>query len=278
MIEITELAAERQETIKKILKLRGDVRVDDLCSELHISAATARRDLSELDQRGAARRVHGGAVSLDGMLDEQIFDDKTNIAAKQKQKIAELAVSLIKPTDSIYLDGGSTILPLARLLTDMHRLTVVTNSLRVASLLSGNGPRLILVGGDLRRISQTFVGPMTQAFLQQIYLDTAFMGTIGLSEKEGLTTTDPAEAFTKTIVLSRARRVIVLADSSKLGKISFANFGKAEDMETLITDEDADPAILARLKKRGVRILQHAHNSNTNNGKGNRNADVPEQQ
>lgn len=250
-----KLAEVRLANIRKLLKEHGMIRVEELCKDLNVSAATVRRDLAELHSRGLAQRVHGGAVYIAGILDEPVFDDKTSIAGKQKQYIAKLALKLIKPNDSIFLDGGSTVLALARLLSDMPRLTIVTNSLRVASALSGSGPRVIVAGGELRRLSQTFVGAMTAPLLGELCLDKAFMGTIGLSEKEGLTTTDPGEAFTKKLVMSRASKTILLADSTKLGKVSFSRFGNITDIHTLVTDRNANSVFTKRLRKKGLNIL-----------------------
>ncbi len=255
MSDAIGLAAERQEKIRKMLKREGVVRVEQLCAAMSVSPATIRRDLADLDQRGLARRVHGGAVSLQSVLDEPVFDDKTGIAAREKQSIADEALKYVKNSDSIFLDGGSSVLALARLIADMQGITVVTNSLRVAATLSSHGPRCILVGGELRRISQTFVGPLTEPMLSGLHLDTAFMGTIGLSEENGYTTTDPAEAFTKRLVIARARNVVALADSSKLGKESFSHFADLNQIGTLITDSSADAAIVKRLSKQGVEVV-----------------------
>ncbi len=254
-IDTTGLAAERLERIKEILKRRGVARVDELCRELGVSAVTVRRDLAELDSRGQVRRVHGGAVRIEGLLEEPVFDDKTMIAAKQKQAIAEKALSFIKPNDSIFLDGGSTVLTLARLLVSMNRLTVVTNSLRVACVLSGNGPRIILVGGELRSLSQTFVGALTEHITSRIHVDSAFMGTIGLSVEEGMTTTDPREAYTKDLLMERARQVILLADSSKVGKVSFVKFGSLEKVNILITDNGVSSKEAAGFRKKGIKVF-----------------------
>ncbi len=253
--ETTGLAAERFEAIRRILKQRGVVRVEELCRELAVSAATVRRDLAELDLHGQVRRVHGGAVCVEGRLEEPVFDDKAAIAAKEKQKIAEAACRFIKPKDSIFLDGGSTVLALARLLDGMSQLTVVTNSLRVAGIFSSAGPRLILVGGEFRRLSQTFVGSLTQPLIEKLSVDTAFMGTIGLSVDGEMTTTDPREAQTKELVISHARQVVLLADSSKVGKVSFVNFGSLKDIDVLITDSNAGKKEVAKFRKSGTKTV-----------------------
>lgn len=253
--ETTRLAEERYERVLQILRERHVARVDEISRELAVSEATVRRDLVALDKRGRLRRVHGGAVSLDGRMDEPVFDDKAELAAREKQRIAEAALRSLKPTDSIFLDGGSTVLALARLLTGMTQLTVVTNSLRVAALLAAAGPRMILAGGELRRLSQTLVGTLTRPLLDQLRVDTAFMGTIGLTAADGLSTTDPREAYTKELVMTQARQVILLADSSKLGKVSFVKFSSLADVDILITDDKAQDRELKRLRKQGVKVL-----------------------
>ena len=232
------------------------VRVDELSAELSVSSATVRRDLAHLDRRGCVRRVHGGAVCVEGRLEEPVFDDKAAIAAKEKQKIAAAAFKLIKPRDSVFLDGGSTVLALARLLDGMGQLTVVSNSLRVAGMFSASGPRVIVVGGELRRLSQTFVGSLTEPLVDKIRVDTAFMGTIGLSPDGGMTTTDPREAYTKELVMARARRVVLLADSNKIGKVSFVRFGRLSDVNVLVTDSEAAKKDLAKFRKVGIKVVK----------------------
>ncbi|HAS83886.1 MAG TPA: hypothetical protein DCS43_14725 [Verrucomicrobia bacterium] len=119
--------------------------------------------------------------------------------------------------------------------------------------LASAGPRLMLLGGEFRRRSQTIVGTMTRSLLETIYLDVAFMGTIGITEA-GLTTTDPNEAFTKQLVMTRARRVVLLADSSKIGKVSFAHAGALSDIGVLVTDGGADPQFVKKIRKVGVTV------------------------
>jgi len=255
IIEATTLAPERLERIRGILKDRRVIRVDELSTELGVSTATVRRDLTELDRVGHVRKVHGGAVGLEGRLEEPLFDDKASIAAREKQAIAKRAVDTIQPNDSVFLDGGSTVLALAHLLVNHSALTVVTNSLRVAGALSGTGPRVLLVGGDLRRLSQTFVGPLTEPLIERLHFDKAFMGTMGLSFQDGMTTTDPAEAFTKKLVMKHAEHVFLLADSSKMNKVTFAHAGNVRQIGTLITDGGISTPFKRRFKNCGVNVV-----------------------
>lgn len=250
-----ELAAARLEKIQRILAERRIISVSDLCQSLDVSPATIRRDLLDMEKAGHVRRVHGGAVAAEGRLSEPLFDDKTAIAADEKRRIAEAALQFIKPRDTIFLDGGSTILALAARLASMADITVVTNSLRVVTALSGGGPPVILVGGEFRRLSQTFVGPLSGAVLDKLRVDTAFMGTIGLSAAAGMTTTDPREAHTKELVMGHAGRIILLADSSKIGKVSFVRFGREDALDVLVTDRGAPAAELQRFRKQGIRVI-----------------------
>ena len=250
-----DLAPQRLEELRGILGQNRVVRVEELTRQLGVSAATIRRDLGELEKLGEVRRVYGGAVSTGGRLDEPLFDDKTSVAAAEKRRIAETAATYIKPNDTIYLDGGSTVLELARLLKDRSNITIVTNSLRAAVELAGRGPRLILVGGELRRLAQTTVGPLTRFMIQELHVDKAFMGTIGLTLAEGLTTTDPTEAYTKELVMEHARETILLADSSKAHKISFTRAGRLEKIRVLITDKSIDRRLSKELRKQGMEVV-----------------------
>ena len=235
------------------------MRVDTLAETLKVSAATIRRDLVELEQQGLLRRVHGGAVPASRNLEEPLFDAKASLHAAEKQQIAELAIRTINPTDAIFLDGGSTVLTLARMLVSWQQLTVVTNSLRVASLFSGGGPRMILAGGEFRPLSQVFVGALSRPMLEKIHVDTAFMGTIGLHAEEGLTTTDPREALTKELVMQHASRTVLLADSSKFDSVSFVRFAGITDIQTVITDPHAPRTTCETLSQAGVEILPPVH-------------------
>lgn len=254
----TGLAAERQERIRELLRGQRIARVAELSGALRVSPATIRRDLEDLERHGSLRRVHGGAVAVDGNLDEPLFDDKASVAEREKEGIAAAALQFVRPKDTVFLDGGSTVLALARRLLTFPHLNVVTNSLRVAHIFSGAGPRMILVGGECRRLSQTLVGPLTRPVLEATHFDVAFIGTVGISVADGLTTTDPAEAFTKELAIARARRVVLLADASKFGKDSFVRFASISDLDALITDAAAPADQLAGFRKAKVTVVSVA--------------------
>ncbi len=251
-----DLAPHRRERLRLLVESRRAARLDELSAALGVSQATVRRDLDELASAGKLRRVHGGAVAMDDRVTEPGFEVKAAEAAQEKARIAARAVELLSPDDTVYLDSGSTVLEVARLLRGWGRLTVVTNSLPVANELAGRGPRLILVGGELRPTSLALVGPLTQHLLEHLHVDRALMGTFALSLDEGLTTTDPAEAWTKELVMRRAHEVILLADSRKVGTRSFVRAGRLDAVDVLVTDEGIDERTARALERRGIRVIR----------------------
>ncbi len=252
---VVAFAPERRERVKQIVRSRHAVRVEDLKAELGVSTATIRRDLHELEEEGELRRVHGGAISVDTRPIEARFEAKAARHAAEKQRIAERAAELVAPDATVYIDAGSTCLELARLLASRTDITVVTNSLPAIVELAGQGPRLIVIGGELRPLSQALVGPLSTPVLDELYVDHAFVGTFSLSLDAGLTTTDPAEAFTKERALTRAREVVLLVDGTKLGTRSFAHAGRLDQVDVVITDAELDDEALSTFANAGVRVL-----------------------
>ena len=124
-----------------------------------------------------------------------------------------------------------------------------------ARTLAGQGPRLVVIGGELRALSQALVGPLSTKVLDELYLDHAFVGTFSLSLDAGMTTTDPAEAFTKEHVLAHARESVLLVDGSKLGTRSFAQAGRLDQIDVVITDIALDEEASATFEHAGVRVL-----------------------
>ncbi len=254
-VTVSDLAALRRQRLSLLVESRRAVRLEELSTALGVSQATVRRDLDELAAGGRLRRVHGGAVAIDERAGEPHFETKAATAAAEKLRIAQRAVELLAPDDTVYLDSGTTVLAVARLLHGWNRLTVVTNSLPVATELMGRGPRLIVIGGEVCATSQAIVGPLTRAILDTIHVDRALMGTYALSLQDGLMTTDPSEAYTKELVMTRAREVIVLADAGKLATRSLVRAGRLDDVDVLVTDARVDEPTLRALKRHRVRVI-----------------------
>lgn len=244
---------DRQHQILQLLA-QGEMQVGELADTLAVSEATIRRELNHMSAHGQLRRVHGGAT-LDGIARmEPIFSDKQGINTREKTAIAQRALELVTDGSTVYIDGGSTLLVMARLLCRKRNLTIVTNSLMAAANLMDTEHRLILIGGEFRSLSRTLVGPLTAPVIQTLHVDIAFMGTIGFTATDGMTTTDPAEAFTKTQIMSRADRVVLLVDQSKLGLSSLARSGTLSDIDIVVTD-GANATFTDRLEQAGVQLI-----------------------
>ncbi len=244
----------REQEILDLLHDHDVVQVTDLVAALGVSEATVRRDLASMEERGLLSRVHGGATLTGIARREPLFHDKEGRNTSAKKAIANVAVGLIDNGDTVYRDGGSTVLQLAKLLDRRLNLTIVTNSLMAASSLMDTDHRLILVGGEFRKLSRTLVGTLTAPVIRSLHVDKAFMGTIGFTIQKGMSTTDPNEAYTKDLVMASAGQVILLADSTKLGVSSFACCDRPGDLDLLITDA-IDPEMQQALEARDIRVL-----------------------
>lgn len=250
------LSPEREKLIMDSLN-GGICTIAELSARLGVSEATVRRDLQSLEDQRLVRRVHGGAepVRRTGA-GEPLFNEKTSLNASEKELIAERALDYIQDNDAIFLDGGSTVLALARKLHKRKNLTVVTNSLMAASELMETSHRLILLGGEFRARSRTLVGPLTSRILESLAIHTAFLGTMGFTVESGISTSDPNEAYTKELVMKRAGQVILLADSSKLGTPSLAGSGAVEDIDLIISDQNVPADMIAKLAKKHIEVIR----------------------
>ncbi|MBR2438645.1 MAG: DeoR/GlpR transcriptional regulator [Lentisphaeria bacterium] len=248
------LSTEREALILRCIA-EGIKTVGGLVEELNVSEATVRRDLENLEQQGLLRRVHGGAELVKNPKTEPVFAEKTGLRADEKARIAHLAEQCINDGDTIFLDGGSTVLELARLLSDKKGLTIVTNSLMAASELMETECRLIIVGGEFRPLSRTLVGPLTGNTLKSLHIDKAFLGTMGLTLEQGLTTTDVNEAYTKHLAAEVSDEVYVLADSSKIGTNQFVTCDPVSAIDYLITDAGISQDMIKQLKKEKVEVI-----------------------
>ncbi len=235
------LARHRQSLILQAVRSDGSARVSDLTQQLGVSDMTIRRDLEVLARDGLVEKVHGGAV-LPGSpaSHEPGFEDKLVLERPEKASIAHTAASLVRPGTAIAITAGTTTFALAQCLVDVPGLTIVTNSLRVANLFSGNrgadGTTIVLTGG-MRTPSDALVGPVADLTIKSLHFDTLFLGCNGIDPEAGLTTPNLAEAETNRTFIKLARRVVVLADHTKWGVVSLASFASLEEVNVLITDD-----------------------------------------
>jgi DeoR family fructose operon transcriptional repressor len=251
-------AEERQHAIATLVTERGRLAVTAVAEEFGVTTETVRRDLSSLERAGMVRRVHGGAVPAGALtLVETGLGERHGTRTEAKRAIAAAAISLLPAADgSVLLDGGSTTAALADVLPTDRRLYVATNSVPIAARLSASpAVTLHVLGGRVRGITQTAVGDATVRALRDLRLDVVFLGTNGISAGHGFSTPDEAEAATKRAMVRAAQRVIVLADSSKLGREHLVRFATVENVDVLVTDGDADPGVVAELETTGIEVL-----------------------
>lgn len=248
--------ADRLNEILEELSADGAVGVAELADRLGVSSATIRRDLELLEEQRLLTRTHGGAVGQ-GVLYELPLRYKSARRQDEKRRIASAAAASVDDGSAVGLTGGTTCTEVARHLIDRQRLTVVTNALNIASeLVIRPNLKLVVTGGYARAESYELVGPLAERSLAGLNLDVVFLGTDGISSGAGLTTHHEVEAHTDLALIERARRVVVVADSSKIGIVAFAQICPIELVHELITDTDAPEEKVAELNEAGVAVTR----------------------
>ena len=250
-------AEQRQQCILERARSDGWVDVAALAAKFAVTAETVRRDLTALERHGLMRRVHGGAIPVERLGFEPGIGVRDAVMTEEKQRIAKAAVAELPAGGSVLVDAGTTTARLAELLPGDRDLTVVTNALPIALTLSVRpGLTLLLVGGRVRGRTLAAVDDWALRVLRDLLVDVAFIGTNGISVERGLTTPDPAEAAVKRTMLESARRVVVLADNTKVDADHFASFGGIQDVDVLVTDSGLDEAAARRLEAAGPRVVR----------------------
>jgi DeoR family transcriptional regulator of aga operon len=245
---------ERFSAILDQLSANGSASVEDLSERLGVSGATVRRDLRQLADQQLLARTHGGAV-VQAVSYELPVRYRTERHSEQKQRIARAAADLVPQGGVVGITGGTTTTEAARVLASRQDLTVVTNALNIAAELAVRpNLSLIVTGGMARAASFELVGPVAKQTLAGYHLDVALLGVDGIEAQAGCTTHDYTEARTNAVLLKRSKRAVVVADSTKLGKVAFATICDLAEVDILITDDDADPADLDRLRSAGLDI------------------------
>lgn len=247
----------RKAKIIEFMKERGEVTVNRLAELLEVSGATIRKDLSNLEDLGLIVRTHGGAVLPSHTKVEWNFIQKSKQHVEEKKAIAKKAVEFINPGDSIILDSGTTTLAMAREIkrTNLHPLTMVTNNLFIATELVGTSVDLIVLGGSVRENSFSLIGSLCENGLTKVYVDKAFIGTTGASEK-GFMTPDINEARIKTTMISQSRENFIVADSSKFERLSFAIYATFESVDHVVTDWNVSQSVEEMLRKSNIDVIK----------------------
>src|SRR4051812_22246378 len=245
--------SDRLDAILTRLSEHGSVAVTGLAHDLGVSMATIRRDLELLESQRLLSRTHGGAVSH-GVLYELPLRYRSGRHAEEKHRIAEAAADRLGDARVVGLTGGTTTTEVARRIAG-RSLTVVTNALNIAAELAVRpNLKLVVTGGVARPESYELVGPLAEASLSGLYLDIVLVGVDGIAVGAGLTTHHEVEAHTNRALIARARRVVVVADSSKIGQIAFARICGLDAVHEVISDTGADRSEVAALRAAGTTV------------------------
>jgi len=245
----------RLRSIIAVIDDNGAVGVEDLAELLGVSTATIRRDLARLADQGVITRSHGGAIRADAGLEVPITY-RRGTAVAQKRRIAAAAATLISEGGIVGITGGTTTIEVARALAPVRKLTVVTNALNVGMQRARHrNIRLVLTGGVCRTASFELSGSIAESTLSGYNLDVAFFGVDGIDVDAGCTTHDDAETRANAALVKIARHTVIVADSSKIGRITFASICPLDLVDQLITDNEADPQAVSRLEAAGLRVV-----------------------
>jgi len=245
----------RREHIVSLAQSNGEANVEDLAAHFGVSLSTIRRDLATLTGSGKVARTYGGAIALTGH-QELSLRQRIGEAYTEKHGIALWAKQQVQSGDSVLLDGGSTVGALAHEMRQLGNLTVATASLNVIEELGdAEGITVQCLGGRLRTVSQSFVGPLTEGALEHLTFDCAFLGADAVDAIRGICEADLEQTRLKELIARRADRTYVLADSSKIGIRPFHAWTTLQKPWTLVTDGNVTEEYLSAFAAEGIDVI-----------------------
>jgi len=246
----TVLAETRRQEIAEAMRSTGSVTVAEVESRFGVSPMTARRDLDELERRGLVRRTHGGAVLPSTSGHEDSFARRLKVAEAAKERLAEAAVARMSPRETVFLDSSTTSYFVARRIVETGLAsTVLTNSLPVMELVfNEGGPNLELIGmgGALRRLTRSFVGPFAVRTVQGHFADRLFLSAKGVTANGMVTDADALEAEVKRTMIAQAGESTLLVDNSKLSVRGLSLIGSVVELSNVLAHglSDAEANVL----------------------------------
>lgn len=245
----------RHQIILEKLAKEKHLEVMDLCDQLQVSAVTIRKDLRLLEEKGLLFRTHGGASLDNPYINEKAIGEKEKISVEEKNGIAERAAQLIDENDSILIASGTTVQALSKFIKPKNKLTVITSSLYVVMhLIHDKSIEILQLGGYIRHSSGSVIGLYAEHILANVSCSKLFLGVDGLDIDYGLSTTNLEEAQLNRKMLASAQRIIVLADSSKFGKKSFAKICDLDQIHELITDKGISASLKKKFEEKGIKV------------------------
>lgn len=248
-------AEERKHLIVDLINKEVKTTVAELCERFSVSPATIRNDLRELEFAGLLKRTHGGAISNKKASFELNSYQKEVENIDKKIAICKAAAKYVQDGDIIAIDTGTTMFEFAKMIASVRDIKVVTNDLQIAMYLEKFSEiDTILTGGMVRRNFHSTVGPLALESIKGLNVDRSFMAANGVHLTRGITTPNIEQGQVKQGLVASADEVILLADSSKLGKASFVKFADFSQIDLLITDDGVSEEILSELARMGVNV------------------------
>lgn len=261
-----DIRSDKQESrlaaILGLLQQSGTVSVEELRTKLDVSVVTIRRDLNLLEERGFLRRTHGGAESIEPLFYEPFRNDRSFQAqvsrfADEKRRIGRAAAALIHAGETIALTPGTTTTEVIRGLPLNHNITVVTNTINIAMELSKRKDISVFVtGGYLRGEWFSLLGPTAIHALDQVIINSLFIGADGIDPVWGITCFSPDEASLNGTMVKHAQRKIAVVDHSKFGAVAGWRICQVQDINVLITDVETTDEMVAPYESMGIQILR----------------------
>ncbi|WP_072337751.1 MULTISPECIES: DeoR/GlpR family DNA-binding transcription regulator [unclassified Paenibacillus] len=251
------LAAERKLKIVEYVRQHRVASVGVLAQEFGVHEATIRRDLAEVEQEGLLKRTHGGVIVEQLMThNEPSFSERTNVQLEQKMRIGKMAASLVEDGDHIIIDSGTTTLHIAKNLVHRSNITVVTNDINVAAeLRDAPGIKVTVTGGELYPSSYMLNGMFTDYVLGSLHVSKAFLGTPAIHPMHGLMHPEAQLVLAKKGMIAAAQEVIVVADDSKVGKLSLHKVAPNSAIHTLITGKEVPEYDIKPFQDAGINVI-----------------------
>ncbi len=249
------MIAHRHARIVNLINSRGILSVAELARAMDTSLMTIRRDLTLLDAKGLLRRTRGGAVALTVSRDLPL-QRRERLELQAKAAIGRAAAALVQPGETVLLDAGTTVFAMVRSLRALHNLTVITNSLQVlAAPWDRPGVHVVALGGLVRRASNSLVGPLAERTLEDIRVDRAFLGTIGITPNWEASNSDLELAALQRRILSAARENYLVADHTKFWRTGLAIVAPLKVFSAVITDSKISAHIRHKLESHARRLI-----------------------
>jgi len=250
------LAVERKLRIVEFVKEKQIATVAALAKQFQVHEATIRRDLAEIEQEGLLKRTHGGVIVDKGANSEPSFSERVSDQLEQKIRIGNKAASMIEDGDHVIIDSGTTTVHIAQALVNRSNITVVTNDMNVAAELRDcQSITVIVTGGTLYHSSFMLNGMYTDSVLKTIHVQKAFIGTPAIHPVHGLTHPEAQLVPTKQGMIRAAQEIIVVADDTKIGKVSLHTVAPISSVHTFITGSEASDSQVKLFRDAGVQIV-----------------------